>query len=672
MAVSSSVPKDFAHASLLAAPLDFRPLDTAVIRVRAADLVDASLLPLKPVRSSSTKLKSIVERLSPMPSTAFDFDSLYSNISRGQYGSLPNTLAADLGPNIKFKMQLVGQQADDGQWTFFKHYVFESKMCVKLLRNSLPGELFIIDYGKNFRAGLKGFQYLLEHVGQWSVMWFQVSAKEAKSKSKEKSDLEAGFKFIRTEGPRSNMHNRQTEWTEVEIHREGSPIFGWSAGLVKESLRGYATSNVFADRISNFHLTLYDLSAGFLHDVIIPLLPTLKSKTVVFMGLAEKGKTPAAQALALAMSEYWLLVDNMAWEQRPAFRLCASLDQLRGEPGVKHVPDILDDPDCSQIPISKLKAFLDSTLEETFTVERWTTSKFVRHQLRILCDNKVNESAEEDIVPGQTTIPFDTFLNIIDPAFPDKSSKQDKMALLKRAHWVVNLRRAIYVRKAGAGTAPVPLVHYVDGITDFLADSGKSIMANMQDGVKDPPADWMEKRQWSHDLVTMVLEKGMVPERTTVCKTTLPFSGVHKRVETKPDLPFSGRVVVDIAPEDVEPQLLAPAQEPSQASGVSHSYVMPALSAGVVAPVPEVPEAPPAPEATLPAVPGIAPCTPVPVKIEPGTFSSLRSGSNEVVIDLDSATPSPEKPKRRRLHGKQPADEDGADFPQVGQADDED
>ena len=196
-------------------------LDSAVIRVGAIDLVGKRLLPLKPVRSSSTKLKSIVKRLSPMPSTVFDFDSLCSIVSRGQYGSLPNMRTADLGPNIKFKMQLVGQQADDEQWTFLKHCVFETQVCAKLLRTSLPGELFIIDYGKSFRAGLKGFQYLLEHVGQWSVMWFQVSAKEAKSKSKEKSDLKAGFKFIRAEG--REPHFWMVCWPHVPSFEGGLP-----------------------------------------------------------------------------------------------------------------------------------------------------------------------------------------------------------------------------------------------------------------------------------------------------------------------------------------------------------------------------------------------------------------------------------------------------------------
>ena len=242
----------------------------------------------------------------------------------------------------------------------------------------------------------------------------------------------------------------------------------------------------------------------------------MKSKTLVMMGLAEKGKTPAAQALALAISEYWILVDDMAWDVKPSFRLCSSLDQLRGEPGKKHVPDILDDPDMNVVPMPKLKAFLDASLEESFTVERWTTSKFVRNQLRILCDNKIDEDADKWISPGQGTMPHEVFLDIIAPAFPEKSSSQDKMALLKRSHWVVNTNRACYVRKAGTGTNPVPCIQYEGGVMDFIADSGKAILDRMKNGDKRPPSDWLEKRQWLHDFVSLVLEKGRTPERTTV------------------------------------------------------------------------------------------------------------------------------------------------------------
>ena len=56
----------------------------------------------------------------------------------------------------------------------------------------------------------------------------------------------------------------------------------------------------------------------------------------------------------------------------------ASVDQLQGEAGIKERPDILDDPDTSVMSVTKMKAFLGSTLTETHThtVERWTMSRF--------------------------------------------------------------------------------------------------------------------------------------------------------------------------------------------------------------------------------------------------------------------------------------------------------
>ena len=145
---------------------------------------------------------------------------------------------------------------------------------------------------------------------------------------------------------------------------------------------------------------------------------------------------------------------NNAEEELPSFQLCSSLDQLRGEPGVKARPDILDDADTSSIPIPKLKAFLDSSLMESHTVERWTTRKFVLHQLRIVCDNKVNEAAEPEVSDSGQTISFGSFLDMIAPAFPEKASEQDMLALLRRARWVVNTPKATYVRKAGGGEGP--------------------------------------------------------------------------------------------------------------------------------------------------------------------------------------------------------------------------
>jgi hypothetical protein len=269
----------------------------------------------------------------------------------------------------------------------------------------VTGDLYIIEYGKNFRTGTLGLQLLLEKIGHSAIIAFEFEPKKV-AKTKEKCALEQGFDYIKTQGPKSNMANRQTEWAEIEIHREDSPIFGWTAGLVKESLRGYANSNIFVEPTYNFFLTIYDLRSWFLEEVLFPLIRDMKTKTLVMLGKAGAGKTPAAQAIAMAFAEYWILKANEGNDARPSFRLSNSLENLRGEPGLRTRPDILDDSDMSNIPLPKVKAFLDSSLTETFTVERWTTTKFVLNQLRIICDNRVHAEAEEGIKIGQDTIPF--------------------------------------------------------------------------------------------------------------------------------------------------------------------------------------------------------------------------------------------------------------------------
>ena len=393
----------------------------------------------------------------------------------------------------------------------------------------VPGhDPMALQFGQNFRNGPLGFQLLLGQCGNWRAQYFHCEPRPAKrSTAKDKNALQIGFGFIKEEGPRTNMYNRQTEWTEMEIHREGSPIFGWSSGLVKESLRGYSSSNVFVVPTTNFFLTLHDLNAWFLRDILAPLLKDIKTKTLVFMGLAEKGKTPAAQAIAMAISEYYILKEGNGEDEVPSFRLCSSLDQLRGEPGVNPTP--------------KLKAFLDSSLMESHTVERWTTNKFILHQLRIIYDNKVNEAAEPEVSNLGQEIPFGSFLDMIAPAFPEKASKQDMLALLKRAHWVVNMPRATNVRKAGGGEGPVRAVPYDHGVMDFISEEGKHVIRAMKEGNPLPPNDWLMKRQWSHGFLSMIIDAGRVPSATAVIRGRGLFDDVPNCREVKPASPPSGR-----------------------------------------------------------------------------------------------------------------------------------
>ena len=596
---------------------------------------ELSVLPLKPI-DGNTKLKVIVEKVLFEPKEGECLNTIADLVSNKCYQDLPKPLALKDALPMSFTLQLVFRKQNDTTYEVLKHYTFSQKIDIRMMQQVASGDLFFIDYGKNFRSGSQGFQYLLERVADYAVLAFQFTAKP-KNKSKDKSALEQGFSYIQSEGPKSNMNNQWTEWAEIEVNREESPIYGWSTGLVKESLKGYATGNVFVQPTFNFYLTMHDLSAWFLEDVIFPLLPDMKNKTLVLLGNAGAGKTPAASAIAMAFSEYWLLRGGSAEDMQPNFRLASSFDQLRGEPGLRQRPDILDDADMSQQALPKLKAFLDSSLEEAYTVERWTTTKFVKNQLRILCDNRVNGKAEDKLKPGENTIPFSHFLDIIAPAFPEKAERQDIIACLKRAHFVVNLDYATYVRPAGIGEGPVTVVRYPEDennrqITDFISADGKKVIANMKDGDNTTPTDWMSKRQWSHDLLTLCLESQKAIPRITVVQGAGLFGGEKVRKEIKPRLPSSGRLCVP-------PPSFLQAQEVRDGPSSSHSFA-------------------PTPHQVAKDL--------VKVKIEPGTFKALKRPPTKV-IELDTPSPQPKK-VHRRVASCLASDADG--FPDIGDGED--
>ena len=238
-------------------------------------------------------------------------------------------------------------------------------------------------------------------------------------------------------------------------------------------------------------------------------------------------------------------------------------------------------------------------------------------------DNKVNEGVEPQLDIGQTTIPFQTFYDIIAPAFGEKATKQDIMACLKRAHWVVNLKLATYIRKAdGTKEADVPLIRHEDGESEFISEDGKKLIAKMRAGDVSLPDDWLQRRQWSHDLLSMVVEKNAFPSRTTCTRVHSPFTGKTEIREEKPSLPPSGRTCRLVQPEEPNPKGMSLKE-------ASHD-----------------------PSAAVPLVQ---------VKQEPAeTFPKLKRKATTQVIELD--TPSPQRP--RPVQGFS-ADEDY--FPEVGE-----
>lgn len=176
-----------------------------------------------------------------------------------------------------------------------KLLTLQDRLVVPFVKPRCHGKVMFLDYGNRFKQGMFLFHQSLEAVKGRGITSYQLQlSSKATGPLKNEAALPAGLGFSSSNGPRSTCNNRQTEWTEIEIHRDDSPIFGWSASLGEKSLKGYASANLF--------LTLRDFRPRFLHDVIVLLLPRLKDKSLVFLGLAKTGKTPAAQAIAICPS----------------------------------------------------------------------------------------------------------------------------------------------------------------------------------------------------------------------------------------------------------------------------------------------------------------------------------------------------------------------------------
>ena len=166
---------------------------------------------------------------------------------------------------------------------------------------------------------------------------------------------------------------------------------------------------------------------------------------------------------------------------------------------------------------------------------------FFCQNTRTTKDNKVNEAAEEKVKPGQATIPCKQFVDMIQPTFPPQATKQDVMVYIKRARWIVNLNQAAHVRKAGVNEEPVPLVTFPPNESDFISADGKKVFAAIREGISISPSSWLEKRQWKHDLISMVLTNIKTPPRAITIHGASMFGNQKHIVEKKREVAFSGR-----------------------------------------------------------------------------------------------------------------------------------
>jgi hypothetical protein len=154
----------FAQACQTAACLQCNSLESPVGRI-TEPIHEISALPLKPI-AGTTKLKAVVEKVTFEPGTDVPLDAIADLLSSKTYQELPGPVALKDDIPVPFTLLLVFRKVNENKYLVIKYYIFSQKVGTRLVQRIASGDLFVIDYGKNFGSGSVAFQYLLERVGK--------------------------------------------------------------------------------------------------------------------------------------------------------------------------------------------------------------------------------------------------------------------------------------------------------------------------------------------------------------------------------------------------------------------------------------------------------------------------------------------------------------------------
>ena len=99
--------------------------------------------------------------------------------------------------------------------------------------------------------------------------------------------------------------------------------------------------------------------------------------------------------------------------------------------------------------------------------------------------------------PGNSTIPFNYFLDLIGPIFPEKAEKV-KYYRLSQMYFFIGIWTILYMSGLLALPKTFKIIRYAEDknlhqVTDFIFSEGKKIFAQMKDGDNMPPPNWVSK-----------------------------------------------------------------------------------------------------------------------------------------------------------------------------------
>ena len=390
----------------------------------------ATDLPLKDLDRLSPSIKHFVDIILDIPKSSIDMGNLKAIFRDQAWDELPEVMKLKDRPNFETIIQYVFLPQSDDQLCLLKHvYVAADKVPSGYDQSLLRGNGKEIKWGhQNKKLLRKAFQWMLGQLGgcnSESILLLQKS-----------ESLHQVLPHLRMTGGSSSKS--MVKWTRV-IWSSSKGSITISTWKVVPSMVGrnawrrklwspWPTTQT-AKLCQRYDLTIVDFEPE-IRDIMEKIVPSLQHHALWLLGEAGKGKTPLGPVIAMMLSRYH--------GGQGTYRTTSDLDFFKGIPFTKKFP-ALDDGNISGEEVTKIKAFTDVRDDAPMKRARWTSAKYVRHQLRVVPDNAYNPDAEpedNDKSDSDLVVSHEDFFLMIRPVL-GSMLRNDAMAILKRSAIII-------------------------------------------------------------------------------------------------------------------------------------------------------------------------------------------------------------------------------------------
>ena len=232
-----------------------------------------------------------------------------------------------------------------------KHWTFNLRAPFQRVQDACVGKLFMFDMNKvpsNRHSG-HIVQYMFANLGGSGILNKELKVLEKLSKNHMTvRQINLAYDFISEHGPRGTAQNQHMHWADLQRHDAASPLYGWSAGSIKEALRNVTVGRSLAQEVYNFPLTLKDIRNWTLLNIVAPVLYNAREFGLLLVGVTGMGKTPLAHCISMGLSHHYLMAEDR--EEKPSFKTTNHLDFLRAEPANMCVPIVFEDGPLAKEP----------------------------------------------------------------------------------------------------------------------------------------------------------------------------------------------------------------------------------------------------------------------------------------------------------------------------------